>query len=59
MGVRGLFGFLVDGELKITLSRSGGYPTGIGQQVVEFIQSCNDKATLRAKADSIEMIRKR
>ncbi|GIQ90493.1 hypothetical protein KIPB_013306 [Kipferlia bialata] len=56
MGTHGLYGFFIDGKLKVTISHHDGYPSGIGLQVVQFIQSCDSIEALKAKARGIRLV---
>jgi len=42
MGTRGLFGFTVDGQAKMTYNHWDSYPTGLGVEVVTFTRNALD-----------------
>jgi hypothetical protein len=47
MGTRGVYGFRLKGEDKVSYNQYDSYPSGLGQTVVEFIQNTDDKELKR------------
>ena len=43
MGTRGAFGFLVDGETKVTYNHWDSYPSGLGQDLVDTLTEILDE----------------
>lgn len=55
MGTRGAVGFRVNKEDKVTYNHYDSYPSGLGQEVLEFIQS-NTIESLKSAAENIQLI---
>ncbi|GIQ82749.1 hypothetical protein KIPB_003942 [Kipferlia bialata] len=55
MGTPGLFGFRVNGQDKITHAYGDGYPSGLGVQMMDFIQACGSVDVMRTLAESITL----
>lgn len=50
MGTRGLFGFVVDGEVKVTYNHADSYPSGLGSDVLDWLKRADlDDAAARAR----------
>lgn len=41
MGTRGLWGFVIDGEEKLTYNHFDSYPDGLGGNIIKFIQEAD------------------
>lgn len=55
MGTRGLMAFAVDGELKGTYNHFDSYPSGLGQDLVDFIQE-NELDKVREQARALKVV---
>jgi hypothetical protein len=51
MGTRGVIGFVVDGEAKITYNHWDSYPDGIGLDVLNWLRSLDTEVQLAEAAD--------
>ena len=56
MGTRGLVGLVVDGKVKASYNHFDSYPSGLGMDVVKFIQTMTDIDTVRVMARRIKMV---
>lgn len=56
MSTRGAWGFIVAGRKKVTYNNANSYPTGLGIQIMKFIQNHTD-AELTEIAKGIELVR--
>jgi hypothetical protein len=55
MGTRGLWGFVIDGETKVTYNHFDSYPGGLGTDLVKALDSW-DPASLLAAARALVMV---
>jgi hypothetical protein len=56
MGTRGLYGYKIDGETKITYNHYDSYPSGLGKDTVKYIvtHSMQDMITAAKKIEMVE-----
>ncbi len=55
MSTRGAWGFIISGRKKVTMCAHASYPTGLGRQVIKFIQNHTDEE-LTEIAKRIELV---
>lgn len=55
MSTRGSYGFYKDGVSKLTYNHFDSYPSGLGQNVLNFIK-CTDDKSLENICDSIQLV---
>lgn len=54
MGTRGAIGFRINGELKVTYNHFDSYPSGLGQEFLEFVQKhCVSENTLQSLKEKV------
>jgi hypothetical protein len=59
MGTRGIFGFRIDGEDRLTYNHYDSYPEGLGVDVVDFVRSIDNIKEVKEKARALEDISER
>lgn len=55
MGTRGACGFVVDGKIKVSYNHYDSYPSGLGAEIVQFLNT-NKIDTLKKYAKSIKLV---
>ena len=55
MSTRGAWGFIISGRKKVTMCAHASYPTGLGREVIKFIQNHTDEE-LTEIAKRIELV---
>jgi len=56
MSTRGLYGFIINDELKVTYNHCDSYPTGLGEDVKNFIIN-NDIEKIKEVASKIRLVK--
>lgn len=56
MGTRGLTGFVVDGEWKVTYNHFDSYPSYLGMNVLKFCKSVTDWEYLKEKVRKVVLV---
>ncbi len=56
MGTRGALGFIKDGKHKVTYNHFDSYPSGLGNDILEFIKD-NSLNTLKQLCDNITLVK--
>jgi hypothetical protein len=59
MGTRGSFGWRVDGQDKLCYNHFDSYPTGLGQQMVDFCRLVEDWDKVKEKVRALENVKDR
>lgn len=56
MGTRGLVGFRIDGEDRLSYNHYDSYPSELGVKVVDFLQSINSLAQVKAQVRQLKLV---
>ncbi|GCA62944.1 hypothetical protein KIPB_006789 [Kipferlia bialata] len=56
MGTRGLQGYRVGGEDKVSYHHYDCYPSGLGKAVLKYVRGCGSIEALREQAQAIEVV---
>lgn len=56
MSTRGIYGVVVDGELKVSYNHSDSYPTGLGAAVASFVKGTPDYDAVVEKARALKLV---
>jgi len=56
MSTRGVFGFRIDGQDKLTYNHTDSYPEGLGQYIVDYIKQIDDYDIEIEKARKVKLV---
>lgn len=56
MGTRGLYGVVVNGEVKASYNHFDSYPSGLGSDVVKFVQGIENVADTFERAQALTLV---
>jgi len=57
MSTRGAYGFVQDGKYKVTYNQSDSYPSGLGQEVVNFVKSVVESEALDTLKERVKAVK--
>lgn len=57
MGTRGIMGFVVDGQEKLTYNHYDSYPDGLGLDVLRWLRGLNEDTLPQARADAAKLVK--
>ena len=57
MGTRGLYGVVVNGEVKASYNHFDSYPSGLGTEIVKFVQSIENVSDVFEQAQNLTMVK--
>ena len=56
MGTRGLYGVVVNGEVKASYNHFDSYPSGLGANIVKFVQGIEDVSDTFEQAQNLTLV---
>lgn len=59
MGTRGLYGVVVNGEVKASYNHFDSYPSGLGVDIVKFVQGIEDVSDVIEQAQNLTLVNER